>query len=177
MNSASDMHLTPKCAQMFGILTAFGFINSVVTTVRFSTARGRSQKGRPPPPRKNFLLDVLLEVRNGIDCATKAPSSAVGVANSARLFFGPSSRLSLGPSSISRNTSRVDTRRPSSTSSSNRSQREERFCGNNCGTVPKGRVVEDVAHCTPRTKYSSSVPTFFGFISRYSPSCVSSMRF
>src|SRR5271157_5840391 len=39
------------------------------------------------------------------------------------------------------------------------------------------RIVKDVAHCTPLTKYSSSVPTCFGFISRYSPSCVSSMRF
>jgi hypothetical protein len=38
MNSASDMQPTPKWAQMFGILTAFGFINSVVTTIRSSTA-------------------------------------------------------------------------------------------------------------------------------------------
>jgi len=180
MNSGSGRHWTPKCAQILGILTAFGFIASMVTTARFSHAALAITKGvgHLPAAEQLLLLDVLLKARNGVDLRDERAFLRCRRREKPAILFGPFKQA------FNRTVLDLAEHFARGYQAATRNKLVEALPeGRKAPAVvvaKKGRqrrVVKDVAQCTLLTKYSSSAPTFFGFMSRYSPSCVSSMRF
>jgi hypothetical protein len=141
-------------------------------------ARDDERIGDAAAPQELLLLDILLEVRNRIDLGDERAFLGRRRRKEGAIVCGPFEQtfawavLDLAEHLARRHKSPV--------------------VDELVEPLPEGRegfavvvseqgrqrgIVEDVAHGAALTKYSSRVPTFFGFMSRYSPSCVSSMWF